>query len=75
MSERGERAELATLYLLGHRGAALRALAMPQTRAAVELFNELCDAERGRRARALSVVLSELLSELALLELGNMELS
>lgn len=70
MDERARRAELGTLYLLGHRDEALRALC-PEPRPNVERILEgLCDKDRQVRAQALSRAVRDMVTDLGTRELG-----
>jgi hypothetical protein len=76
--EQFQRAQLATLYLLKHRGESLQAVApAPLTGGAQAVLHGLCDADRQVRARWLAFGLTDLLSDLAArrLDLAQAELS
>jgi hypothetical protein len=71
MDGSARRAELATLYLLGHRGEALRALCPELGPAEKQILDGLCSAERSVRAAALAQATRDMLAALPQLELAS----
>jgi hypothetical protein len=65
MNDSARRAELATLYLLGYRGEALRKLCPALGPVEKEILYGLCDLERSVRAEALARATRDMLAALS----------
>lgn len=73
MSASARRAELGTLYLLGHRDSALRALFGEPGPDLAPILDGLCSGDRQVRAQALSRAVRDMIAELTALELAASE--